>query len=189
MKTKLLLFILLLGPITSQATQISGILGFLDIVGTVTLNNNNPALATEVISWDGVRFDTSPTYDFRGLRISTSDLTAPWIFDPSTPTMPFLQIGGFTFNLESVFNFARFNDPVGTSMKATGDVTHLWFETTPLANCFFAAIQDTSHKNVKFFLEISATGRSNPDSGATVGLFGFALGCVELLRRRFSTKG
>jgi len=52
MKTKLLLLALLLGPITSQATPIPG---RLVISGTITLNNNNPALATEVISWDSVR--------------------------------------------------------------------------------------------------------------------------------------
>jgi hypothetical protein len=104
--------------------------------------------------------------------------------------MPFLQIGGFTFNLESVFNLARFNDHPfkGISLQATGDVTHPGFATTPLADFSFFAFQDISHKNVVFQLDIMAKGHSNPDSGATVVLLGFALGCVELLRGCFSTK-
>ena len=185
MKTKLLLFILLLGLVTSEATPIRG---HLVIRGTLTLNNNNPALATKVISWDRVRFNRGPSGDFAGLGgISTSDLTTPWIFDPSTPTTPFLQFGGFTFNLYSIFNLHRFNDPLfkGFSLRATGDVMHAGFETTPLSQFFFSASRDLSpahfQKNVHFFLVMG--NRIVPDSGATVGLLGLSLACVELLRR------
>jgi hypothetical protein len=178
MKTKLLLLALLLGPITSQATPIRG---GLVIHGTITLNNNNPALATEVISWDSVRLNRAPTgaFGFPRLNITTSDLTTPWIFDPSTPTMPFLQIGGFTFNLESIFNFSRINDPFfkGISLQATGDVTHAGFETTPLSEFSFFANRDLSRahfqKNVNFRLFIG--NPIVPDSGSTVCLFGVAV--------------
>lgn len=185
MKTKLLLFILLIGSATSQATPIPG---RLVIDGTLTLNSPNPALATEVISWNSARLNRAATGAFARTvsGVDTSNLTAAWIFDPSTPIIPFLQIGGFTFNLESVVDLGRFNLPSlkGFSLQATGDVTAAGFETTPVSISFSASRElSQSHfqKNVHFYLTIG--NGIVPESGTTVGLLGLALGGVELLRR------
>lgn len=98
MKKVLVFCLFILGSVGALANQISG---SITIKGGITLNSSI-ATATQVSSWNSANVE-SVSGDF-SLFLAPSDavnITAPFVFSPSTSYPVLYYIGGFTFELLS----------------------------------------------------------------------------------------
>src|SRR6266404_3993125 len=92
---------LLSGGLLCQQAQATPITGDITFGGVVTFDSVHLNLAKEVKAWN-LAIVTSDSGSFSSIPILTNiTMTAPWIFNPSTATIPLWQVGGFTFDLTS----------------------------------------------------------------------------------------
>jgi hypothetical protein len=163
----------------AQATPITGDITF---AGIATFDSMDLSLATEVTAWN-LSIVSSDSGDFSSIPVLTSvSMTAPWIFNPSTPTIPLWSVGGFTFNLTSstiVKQTDFFLDITGV-----GTLSGAGFTTTPgtWAITFTNALGQPSST---FGFTSDTSSGLVPEGGATAALLGFALAGIEVLRRKF----
>jgi hypothetical protein len=107
-------------------------------------------------------------------------MTAPWIFNPSTATIPLWQVGGFTFDLTSSTIVTQ--DNFFLNVTGVGNISGAGFTTTPGSWSFTVSnANGKTHSTFGFQSDTAAV----PDSGATAALLGVALAGVEVLRRKF----
>jgi len=164
----------------AQATPITGDIQF---TGIVTFDNTDLSMAKQVSTWDLclVLSDSGSFSSIPALPTVTNvTMTAPWIFNPSTATIPLWQVGGFTFDLASstiVTQTTTFLNVTGV-----GTLSAAGFDTTPGTWSFTISNTDgLAHSTFGFQAD---TAPKVPDGGATAALLGVALAGVEVLRRK-----
>jgi len=108
-------------------------------------------------------------------------MTAPWIFNPSTATIPLWQVGGFTFDLTSSTIVTQTN--FFLNITGVGTLSGAGFDPTPGTWSF--TVSNALGKPHATFGFTSDTASTVPEGGATAALLGLALGGVEVLRRKF----
>jgi len=163
----------------AQATPISGDITF---GGVVTFDSTHLNLAKEVKTWD-LAIVTSDSGSFGSIPIlSNITMTAPWIFNPSTATIPLWQVGGFTFNLTSSTIVSQ--DNFFLNITGIGTLSKAGFTTTP-GDWSFTVSNAGGKKHTTFGFQADTAATAVPDSGATAALLGFALAGVEAFRRKF----
>src|SRR6266496_262901 len=183
MKTKTIVPMLAIGFISctlfseqAQATPITGDLGF---SGGATFNTTSLATATRVNSW--FAFVGTTTGSFVGVPIGSSvTLAAPWIFNPSTPTLGLWSVGGFSFDLATATIDTQTSHLL--SITGTGTLNGAGFDSTPGTWAFSAQSAGGIHQ-ASFTFSADTTGAGVPDGGTTVMLLGAALGALGLARR------
>ena len=168
------------GTALSPWVQAAPITGRIDFgAGTVTYDTNSLATAKQVNTWTNVQV-TLTSGDFSSVALGTAvNMTAPWIFNPSTATTPFWSVGGFTFNLSSSFVVAQnanFLDVTGP-----GTIMKQGFDNTPGIWSFTST--NSSGQNQSQFTFSTETA-AVPEPGTTVTLL-LGLGLMAALGRRF----
>jgi hypothetical protein len=162
----------------SQQAQATAINGAITFKGGCRLDTGNVNTANAVIAWSNTAVE-SVSGDFATF-INSQDLatiSAPWVFDPSTPCAGLWTVGGFTFDLMTstiVHQGGGF-----LSISGTGTILGNGFDAT-LGTWSFST-QSPSSRGVFSF---SASGQSVPDGGSAVALLGLALTGIEGLRRK-----
>ncbi len=172
---------LLSGGLFCQQAQATPITGDITFGGVVTFDSIHLNLAKQVSIWD-LSIVTSDSGSFSSIPIlSNVTMTAPWIFNPSTPTIPLWQVGGFTFDLTSSTIVSQNNSFL--NITGVGTISGTGFTTTPGSWSF--TVSNANGKTHETFGFQSDTVASVPDGGATAALLGLALAGVEVLRRKF----
>jgi VPDSG-CTERM motif len=166
-------------PQQAQAMPITGDITF---GAVVTFDSTHLNLAKEVKAWD-LAIVTSDSGSFGSIPILTNiTMTAPWIFNPSTATIPLWQVGGFTFNLSSSTIVTQSTNFL--NITGTGTLSKTGFTTTP-GDWSFTVSNADGKKHTTFGFQADTAATAVPDSGATAALLGVALAGVEVLRRKF----
>jgi hypothetical protein len=162
----------------AQATPITGDITF---GGVVTFDSTNLSLAKQVSTWN-LSIVTSDSVDF-GIPILTNvTMTAPWIFNPSTPTIPLWSVGGFSFDLMSSTIVTQNNTFL--NITAVGTLSGPGFDPTPGTWSFTVSNADGKTHDTFGFQSDTAAGLV-PDGGTTAALLGLAFAGIEVLRRKF----
>jgi hypothetical protein len=163
----------------AEATPITGDITF---GGIVTFDNTNLSLATQVSTWN-LSIVTSDSGSFSSIPIlSNVTMTAPWIFNPSTATIPLWSVGGFTFDLMSSHIVTQTN--FFLNVTGVGSLSGPGFTTTP-GTWSFTVSNALGGPHSTFGFSSDTAAGVVPDSGATAALLGLALAGVEVLRRKF----
>lgn len=165
-----------------QQAQASPITGDITFGGVVTFNSTNLSLATQVDTWnlaivlkDSGSFGSIPVF-------SNVSLTAPWIFNPSTSTIPLWNVGGFTFDLTSSTIVSQ--STTFLNITGVGTLSAAGFDTTP-GKWSFTVSNAGGTPSTTFGFQSDTKGAAVPDGGATAALLGVALSGVEAFRRKF----
>lgn len=165
-----------------QQAQATAITGDITFGGVVTFDSTNLSLATQVSTWN-LSIVTSDSGDFGSIPIlSNVTMTAPWIFNPSTPTMPLWSVGGFTFDLTSSTIVSQTN--FFLDITGVGTLSAAGFDTTPGTWSFSVSNALGTTSSTFGFTSDTHSGLV-PDGGATAALLGIALAGVEVFRRKF----
>jgi hypothetical protein len=164
-----------LPPVPNLATTIQGSITF---SGGCTLDTGNANTAHSVTSWvNTVVQSVSGDFDTFINPLDAATFSAPWIFDPSTPTPALWSVGGFTFDLLTSTIVVRGGGFL--SVLGTGTISGNGFGPT-FANWRFST-QNPSADGIFSFSAADGV----PDGGSAVALLGFAFIGVEVLRRKF----
>lgn len=164
-----------LPPVTNLATTIQGSITF---SGGFTLDTGNANTAHSVTSWvNTVVQSVSGDLDTFINPLDAATFSAPWIFDPSTPTPALWSVGGFTFDLLTSTIVVRGGGFL--SVLGTGTISGNGFDPTS-GNWRFST-QNSSANGIFSFSAANAV----PDGGSAVALLGIAFIGVEVLRRKF----
>ena len=173
---------LLSGGLFCQQAQATPITGDITFGGVVTFDSTSLSLATQVSTWN-LSIVTSDSGSFSSIPIlSNVTMTAPWIFNPSTPTIPLWQVGGFTFDLTSSTIVTQ--TTTFLNITGVGTISAAGFTTTPGTWSFTVSNAD-GKKHSTFGFQSDTVGNAVPDGGATAALLGVAVAGVEVLRRKF----
>jgi len=173
---------LLSGGLFCRQAQATPITGDITFGGVVTLDSTTLSLATQVSTWD-LSIVTSDSGSFSSIPVLSSvSMTAPWIFNPSTPTIPLWSVGGFTFNLTSSTIVTQTN--FFLNVTGVGTLSGAGFDTTP-GTWSFTISNALGKTSETFGFQSDTAAGLVPDGGATAALLGFALAGVEMLRRKF----
>lgn len=169
----------------SAPAQAASIQGSIDFGGVVTFDSMSLATATRVINWDN-SFVLQSFGDFAGIAPGTpSTMAAPWIFNPSTPTLSLWSVGGFTFDLAS----STIVEQSSTFLNITGagTISGNGFDPTPGTWSFSASRADGGMASSFGF---QAQTNAVPEASSIV-LLGLAssLLLVGKFRRRKSCSG
>jgi hypothetical protein len=105
--------------------------------------------------------------------------SAPWVFNPSTPTPGLWSVGGFTFDLLSSTIVTQNSNFLNIS--GTGIVSGNGLDATAMEWSFST---QNANGRPKTIFSFSADGVSVPDGGSAVALLGIALTGIEALRRK-----
>jgi hypothetical protein len=176
---------LLSGGLFCQQVQATPITGDITFGGVVTLDSTHLNLATQVSTWD-LSIVTSDSGSFSSIPIlSNVAMTAPWIFNPSTPTIPLWQVGGFTFDLTSSTIVTQTN--FFLNITGAGSISGAGFTTTPGSWSFTVSNADGKTHST-FGFQSDTAPNAVPDGGTTAELLGVALAAGELLRRIVSRR-
>jgi hypothetical protein len=167
------------GTALSPLAQAAPITGRIDFgTGTVTFDTNSLATAKQVNSWTNAQV-TLTSGDFSSVSLgSPVNLTAPWIFNPSTATSPLWSVGGFTFNLSSavvVAQNANFLDVTGPGL-----IMKQGFDNTP-GIWSFTSTNSNGQDQSQFTFTTDTT--AVPEPGTTVTLL-LGLALMAALGRR-----
>jgi hypothetical protein len=162
----------------AQATPITGDITF---GGVVTFDSTNLSLAKEVSTWN-LSIVTSDSGDFSSIPILSNVTIAPWIFNPSTPTMPLWSVGGFSFDLMS----STIVTQTSFFLNVTGVGTLSGPGFDPTAGTWSFTVSNALGRDTFGFQSDTAAGLV-PDGGTTAALLGLALAGIEVLRRKFKT--
>jgi hypothetical protein len=173
---------LLSGGLFCQQAEATPITGDITFGGIVTFDNTNLSLATQVSTWN-LSIVTSDSGSFSSIPIlSNVTMTAPWIFNPSTATIPLWSVGGFTFDLMSSHIVTQTN--FFLNVTGVGSLSGPGFTTTP-GTWSFTVSNALGGPHSTFGFSSDTAAGVVPDSGATAALLGLALAGVEVLRRKF----
>ena len=175
---------MLSGGLFCQQAQATPITGDITFGGVVTFDSTSLSLATQVSTWN-LSIVTSDSGSFSSVPLGPGNvtMTAPWIFNPSTATIPLWSIGeSFNFNLTSSTIVTQTN--FFLNVTGVGTIGGAGFDTTPGTWSFTISNASGKTSGTFGFQSDTAAGRV-PDGGATAGLLGFALAGVEMLRRNF----
>jgi len=175
---------LLSGGLFCQQAQATPITGDINFGGVVTFDSIHLNLATQVSTWDTcvVLSDSGSFSSIPALPTVTNvAMTAPWIFNPSTPTIPLWQVGGFTFDLTSSTIVSQ--DNFFLNITGVGTISAAGFDTTPGTWSFTVSNAD-GKRHSTFGFQSDTVGNAVPDGGATAALLGVALAGIEVLRRK-----
>jgi hypothetical protein len=177
--SKTLLAVLATGVLScavfSQQAQATAITGNINFAGSVHFNHALGS-ATAVTAWINPHVEAGGSGDFAGIPINTSvAMSAPWTFNPSTPTPGLWSVGGFTFDL--LTSTVVFQSSAFLSISGTGVVSGNGFEPTAMDWSF------SSQKSGNNTFSFSSNSTAVPDGGTTVMLLGAALGVLGMARR------
>jgi VPDSG-CTERM motif len=164
----------------TQQAQAAAITGNINFAGSATFDTNSLATASTVTSWINSHVEAGSTGDFAGIAVNTpATFSAPWVFNPSTPTSGLWSVGGFTFDLLSSTIVTQNSNFL--TISGTGIVSGNGFDPTAMEWSF--TTQNSSGRPKTIF-SFSADGVSVPDGGSAVALLGIALTGIEALRRK-----
>jgi hypothetical protein len=161
--------------VSAQATLVTG---QLNIAGTATYDHPI-ATATMVSAFDNVTTQGMNTGSFaaiaKGLPVA---MTAPYVFNPSTPSPMLWSVAGFTFDLltSTVVSQSKF----GILIEGHGIISGNGFDPTPFTWSY--SQQAGAGKTLSF----SATTFNSPDGGMTVTLLGVGLVGLAVIRAKFA---
>jgi hypothetical protein len=159
----------------NQQAQATSIQGNINFAGSVQFNGPLGS-ATAVTAWINPHVEAGGSGDFAGIPINTPvAMSAPWTFNPSTPTPGLWSVGGFTFDL--LASTVVFQSSTFLSISGTGIVSGNGFDPTDMDLSF------SSQKSGTNTFSFSANGNAVPDGGTTVMLLGAALGVLGMARR------
>ena len=169
----------------SQQAQATPISGTINLGGSAHFDTNDLGTATQVMTWINTHVEAGSTGDFAGIPVDTPvAMTAPWIFNPSTPTPGLWSVAGFTFDL--LTSTVLVQNSTALVITGTGIVSGNGFDPT-VADWSFAVTSSGGRTRGTFSFQGSgnATGRGTgvPEGGSAVALLGLALIGVEVLRR------
>lgn len=162
----------------AQATPITGDITF---GGVVEFDSHNLSLAKQVSTWN-LAIVTSDSGDFSSIPVLSSVTIAPWIFNPSTPTIPLWSVGGFSFDLMSSTIVTQTN--FFLNVTGVGTLSGPGFDPTPGTWSFTVSNAKGETRDAFGFQSDTASGLV-PDGGTTAALLGLALAGIEVLRRKF----
>jgi hypothetical protein len=172
---------LLSGGLCCQQAQATPITGDITFAGAVTLDSTSLSAATQVSAWN-LSLVTSSSGDLSMAAFTPVSMTAPWIFNPSTATIPLWSVGGFTFDLMSSHIVTQTN--FFLNITGVGTLSGAGFDPTPGTWSFTLSNALGQPHNTFGFSSDTAAGLV-PDGGTTAALLGLALAGVEVLRRKF----
>jgi hypothetical protein len=133
---------------------------------------------TLLLSWQNTIVQSvSGDFDTFINPLDPATFSAPWLFDPSTPTPALWSVGGFTFDL--IASTIVFQGNGFLSVSGTGTISGNGFDPT-----FGTWSFSTQNPSAKGIFSFSAAGQAVPDGGSAVALLGIALTGMEVLRRR-----
>ena len=168
------------GVFRQQAQASPIITGDITFGGVVTFDSTHLNLAKEVTAWN-LAIVTSDSGSFGSIPVLSSvSLATPWIFNPSTATMPLWSVGGFTFDLTSSTIVSQ--STTFLNITGVGTLSAAGFTTTPGKWSF--TVSNAGGRPQTTFGFTSDTS-AVPDGGATAALLGIALTGVEVFRRKF----
>lgn len=163
--------------LTAHADQITGML---NIAGTATYDHPI-GHATMITAFTNVTTQGANTGAFASIPAGISvAMTAPYVFNPSTPSPMLWSVAGFTFDLQSTTIITQSAD--GILIKGEGTISGNGFDPTPGSWSFS---QQAGRGTV---LSFSATteGLPTPDSGMTLTLLGTGLVGLAAFRAKFA---
>jgi len=166
----------------SQA-HATAITGMLNLAGTATFNTNHLGSATSVTSFTNVTAGDGNSGAFAGISAGTPiTMSAPYIFNPSTPTPALWSVNGFTFDLQT--SHVDFQSNSALDISGTGTIFGPGF--TPTAGEWeFTSQAAGGHPGSTFTFSANVAGAHVPDGGMTVTLLGAALVGLAGLRAKF----
>lgn len=185
-----------LSPQEAQAAKING---RIDFAGSAMFDESSLQNVTQVLEWRDINGNLgfSNVAAFNGsyvghvvlgqqVTMSGGNSFPAWVFNPSTPTDPLWEVGGFTFHLTSstiVTQTAMFLNITGE-----GTVTGNGFEDTTVRWAF--SVQNAGGGTGDFFSFSANTASVGvPDGGSAVALLGISLVAIEFVRRKLRSRG
>ena len=163
--------------ISAQADLITGML---NIAGTATYDHPIGS-ATMITAFDNVTTQGANTGDFASVPKNLAvAMTAPYVFNPSTPSPMLWSVAGFTFDLQTTTIITQSVN--GILITGEGIITGNGFDPTPGEWSF------SQQKGSGTVLSFSATTEAGPvpDGGMTVALLGTALLGLAGFRAKFA---
>jgi hypothetical protein len=165
-------------PLPPVITASSAIQGNITFSGGSTLDTGNANTAHSVTSFvNTVVQSVSGDFDSFINPLDPATFSAPWVFDPSTPTSALWTVGGFTFDLLTSAIVMRSGGFLIVS--GTGTISGNGFDPTPGTWSF-----TTQNPSADGLFSFSGSGLAVPDGGAAVALLGLALIGMEVLSRK-----
>jgi hypothetical protein len=166
-----------LPPVISATSAINGSIQF---GGSAQFDTNSLLTATTVMALINFHVEAGNTGDFFAIPMNTpATFTAPWVFNPSTPTPGLWKVGGFTFDLLSSTIVTQ--TAANLTIEGSGIVSGNGFDPTAMDWSFTT---QSSGGIPRTSFSFSANGNAVPDGGVTVALLGLTLVGVEVLRRK-----
>jgi VPDSG-CTERM motif len=183
-----------LTALSTQEAQAAKIHGRLDLAGSVMFDSSALQNVNQVNQWRDINGNIgfSNVAAFNGsyvghvvlgqqVTMSGGNSFPAWVFNPSTPTDPLWEVGGFTFHLTSstiVTQTATFLNVTGV-----GTISGNGFEATNARWAF--SVQNAGGGTGDFFSFSANTASVGvPDGGSAVALLGISLVAIEFVRRK-----
>jgi hypothetical protein len=163
--------------LSANADQITGML---NIAGTAKYDHPIGS-ATMITAFTNVTTQGANTGSFASIPANVSvAMTAPYVFNPSTPSPMLWSVGGFTFDLQSTTIITQSAN--GILITGEGTITGNGFDPTPGEWSF------SQQKGSGTVLSFSATteGLPTPDGGMTLILLGTGLVGLAAFRAKFA---
>ena len=183
-----------LTALSTQEAQAAKITGRLDVAGSVMFDSSALQNVNQVNQWRDINGNIgfSNVAAFNGsyighvvlgqqVTMSGGNSFPAWVFNPSTPTDPLWEVGGFTFHLTS----STIVTQTATFLNITGEgtVTGNGFEETAAHWAF--TVQNAGGGTGDFFSFSANTASVGvPDGGSAVALLGISLVAIEFVRRK-----
>jgi hypothetical protein len=153
------------------------ITGSIDFAGVATFDTTSLLTASRVSLWNS-SFVLQDSGSFSSIAAGTTvNMTAPWIFKPSTPTPALWSVGGFTFDLTSstvVTQTSSFLNVTGV-----GTISANGFTTTPGTWSFTSSSSNGGNQS-SFGFQASTSAVPEP---ATVGMLFLGAGLLVGVQR------
>ena len=156
------------------------ITGMLNIAGTATYDHPIGS-ATMITAFNNVTTQGANTGSFASIPANVSvAMTAPYVFNPSTPSPMLWSVAGFTFDLQSTTIITQSVN--GILITGIGTISGNGFDPTQGEWSF------SQQKGRGTILSFSATteGLPTPDGGMTLILLGTGLVGLAAFRAKFA---
>jgi hypothetical protein len=170
----------------TASVQAIPITGNISMNGLATFDTSDVDTATTVTGWPIVFVGgVSGAFSSVGLYSSVT-MTAPWVFNPSTPTSSLWSVGGFTFDLisDSVVQGGNFLDITGYGTISSSNPLY-----DPTSFTWNFSTQNPPPGGPVYFVFSAYTPQTPtpvPDGGLTVAFLGLTFAGLEGLRRKLS---